>query len=89
MPPAAPVAGQVWLVAASPTGVFAGHAGSLAGWTADGWRFILPRDGLRVFDRSERMPSGCMIGGWRRQVVPARAKRGHDDRLRGSRDHRR
>lgn len=68
-PPPTPITGQVWLVAASPSGVFAGHAGSLAGWTADGWRFILPRDGLRVFDRgtdSFRFYSG----GWIRPIAP-------------------
>ena len=69
-PPAAPQAGQVWLVAASPTGVFAGHAGALAGWTGDGWRFVAPRDGLRVFDRGNGA-FRLYRGGWQRQVAPA------------------
>ena len=69
-PPPSPSLGQTWLVAASPSGVFAGHAGSLAGWTGDGWRFIAPRDGLRVFDR----PNAAFRlyrGGWWRPVGPA------------------
>lgn len=68
-PPAAPVAGQVWLVAASPSGAFAGHIGALAGWTTDGWRFVLPRDGVRVFDRSSDA-FRLFNGAWRRQVAP-------------------
>lgn len=68
-PPAAPLAGQVWLVATSPTGLFAGRAGSLAGWTGDGWRFVLPHDGLRVFDRGNAA-FRLYGGGWRRQIVP-------------------
>ena len=69
-PPAAPQPGQVWLVAASPSGLFAGHAASLAGWTGNGWRFVLPRDGLRVFDRSNAA-FRLYRGGWRRQVAPS------------------
>ena len=69
-PPSSPLAGQAWLVAVSPTGAFLGHSGSLAGWTGDGWRFVLPRDGLRVFDRSNAA-FRLYRGGWRRQVTPA------------------
>lgn len=51
-PPASPTVGQTWLVAASPTGAWTGHAGHLAGWSEGGWRFIVPVAGLRVFDKS-------------------------------------
>lgn len=47
-PPPAPLAGQAWLVGAVPTGAWAGAAGSLALWTAGGWRFVAPRAGMRV-----------------------------------------
>ena len=69
-PPASPVAGQAWLVAAGPTGTFAGHAAAIAGFTANGWRFIAARAGLRVYDRS----AGCFrhfTDSWQRGVVPA------------------
>lgn len=68
-PPPSPQAGHIWLVASSPTGNFAGHAGSLAGWTGDGWLFFLPRDGLRVFDLS-KAAFQLFRGGWHRQIVP-------------------
>ncbi len=56
-------------MAASPTGIFLDHAASLAGWTGDGWRFILPRDGLRVFDRSHAA-FRLYHAGWQRQITP-------------------
>ena len=51
-PPASPVVGQAWLVAAGPSGDFTGHEAEVAGWTTDGWRFLAPREGFVVFDRT-------------------------------------
>jgi len=51
-PPAAPAAGQAWLVGDAPTGAFAGRAGAIAGWTGDGWRFVAPQVGYRVYDKA-------------------------------------
>lgn len=51
-PPVAPAIGMAWIVGAAPTGVFAGHADQIAGWTDGGWRFIQPSEGLRAFDRA-------------------------------------
>ena len=68
-PPANPLAGQAWLVAADPTGAFAGHAAAVAGFTANGWRFIAARPGLRVYDKM----SLCFrhyTDFWQRCVVP-------------------
>ena len=69
-PPPSPLAGQAWLVAASPSGAFAGHALGIAGYTAGGWRFIAPRTGFRVYDKA----SACFrhyTGAWQRLIVPA------------------
>ena len=69
-PPANPLAGQAWLVATAPTGAFAGHAAAVAGFTANGWRFIAARTGLRVYDKA----SLCFrhyTDSWQRYVVPA------------------
>lgn len=68
-PPTTPAVGSVWLVAASPTGAFAGHAHSLAGWTSGGWRFVVPTNGLRVFDK-EIAAFRLYRGGWHKQVAP-------------------
>ena len=41
-PPAEPTAGQCWLVGSAPTGPWSGMTDAIAGWTAGGWRFIVP-----------------------------------------------
>ena len=47
-PPAAPVAGQCWLVGGAPAGSWAGRAQHIACWTSGGWRWIMPRSGMTV-----------------------------------------
>ncbi len=49
VPPDAPVAGSCWIVAAGASGAWAGQAGAVALWTAGGWRFVAPRQGLALF----------------------------------------
>lgn len=48
-PPVGPSIGQSWIVGATPSGAWAGHAGALAGWTAGGWRFVAPFAGLSAW----------------------------------------
>ena len=70
VPPAAPAAGECWLVGDTPTGAWADHAGEIASFQAGGWIYTTPRDGVRVLDRS----SGQDVryrGGWQRPVTPA------------------
>ena len=69
-PPPSPVAGQAWLVAANPSGAFAGHTSAIAGFTAGGWRFIAPQAGFRIYDKA----SACFrhyAGSWQRVIVPS------------------
>lgn len=59
-PPASPVEGQRHIVAASPTGAWAGRAKTIATWQDGAWAFLVPKtgwcvwsiadSGLRVFD---------------------------------------
>lgn len=49
VPPEAPESGQCWIVGAAPVDGWAGQAGSLAGWTGGGWRFVAPREGMCVW----------------------------------------
>ncbi len=44
-PPGSPAEGARWIVAASPSGAFAGHAGHVAAWQDGGWEFYVPRAG--------------------------------------------
>lgn len=44
-PPASPLDGQRWIVAAAPTGAWAGHAGEIAAWQDDAWVYHAPQAG--------------------------------------------
>lgn len=51
-PPTTPVEGENWLVAASPTGAWAGQAGKIACRQAGNWLFVAPRDGMTLLNRT-------------------------------------
>lgn len=53
-PPASPATGALYIVAASPTGTWAGKATQLA-YFDQIWRFIAPQNGLRVWVRDESL----------------------------------
>ena len=64
-PPPSPAAGALYLVAASgATGAFAGNEARLAGWTAGGWRFIAPVEGMRLTVRSTGVDLHYWNGQW-------------------------
>ncbi|WP_404372556.1 DUF2793 domain-containing protein [Sphingomonas sp. MMS24-J45] len=52
-PPIAPSEGACWVVGASPSGAWSGQAHALAGWTAGGWRFVPPREGMAAWSRTD------------------------------------
>ncbi|NJM51595.1 MAG: DUF2793 domain-containing protein [Sphingomonadales bacterium] len=63
-PPGSPTNGQAWIVAASPTGAWAGQVNKIATWF-DGWHFITPTEGFRVYDLggdTERFFNGTAWG---------------------------
>jgi hypothetical protein len=64
VPPAAPVAGQCWIVGSAPTGAFAGSAGALACWTSGGWRFAAARPGMAVWSLADAAVARCDGTGW-------------------------
>lgn len=68
-PPPAPVDGENWLVAAGATGEWLGMDGMLACRQAGNWRFIEPRDGMRIFDLSSGRES-LFYGVWRKASHP-------------------
>jgi Protein of unknown function (DUF2793) len=54
-PPGSPQAGQLWLIAAAPSGAWAGQAGKLGLWTTGGWRFISPVAGGLLWSKTDQI----------------------------------
>ena len=54
-PPGSPAEGEAYLVAASPTGDWAGKAGKIACFVDGGWIFHTPLDGWLLYVESDDM----------------------------------
>src|SRR3954469_3315477 len=63
-PPGSPVDGQRWIVAASPTGAWAGHASHVAAWQDGAWRFYVPSVGWLVYVVDEGTLLGWSGSAW-------------------------
>ncbi len=70
-PPEDPAIGAAYIVAASPTGAFAGHAGDIATHDEAGWRFHEPADGWCCYVRSEDLLLVRAAGTWKAAAMPA------------------
>ncbi len=55
-PPGSPGAGACYIVAASPTGAWSGHAGKVAAWQDGAWAFYAPREGWLAWVADEDTP---------------------------------
>lgn len=53
VPPDTPSPGDCWILGSAPNGAWAGHPYALAVWTEGGWRFVMPRTGMHVWDDHE------------------------------------
>jgi hypothetical protein len=70
-PPATPLAGQCWLVGTGATGNFTGRTDHIAAWSDGGWRYVPPREGMKVYDlaaSAHRLFAGST---WRLVTSPA------------------
>ena len=63
-PPAAPAAGDGWIVAAAPTGAWSGQAGRIARWDGGGWAFRAPFAGLLAWVADEQVFAVFRDGLW-------------------------
>lgn len=64
MPPATPIPGECWIVGPEPAGAWAAAAEKLACWTASGWRFLTPREGMRVWRIDLGVEAVWRAGAW-------------------------
>lgn len=70
-PPASPAAGNCYVIGSAPFGAWVGHAQALAGFTAGGWRFIAPVEGLAVVDKASGETAIFRSGAWEKGNVHA------------------
>ncbi|MDQ3247073.1 MAG: DUF2793 domain-containing protein [Pseudomonadota bacterium] len=70
-PPAAPLPGSCYIVGPSPSGAWAGRAGSVASYSDAGWRFLPPVEGMSLLMRSSGVQAVYRGGGWEIGVVRA------------------
>lgn len=70
-PTASPVEGRSWIVGRAPAGDWAGHADAIATWTAGGWRFQAPTDGMEVGVGAAGLRAAWRGGVWTVGVVTA------------------
>ena len=68
-PPASPAVGACYIVAASPTGAWAGRTHNLAAYTSGGWRFLAPLEGMTAYVRSSSVWAAFRSGAWELGVV--------------------
>lgn len=64
-PPAEPDEGACWIVGAAPDGAWSGRADAIASWTASGWRFLDPFEGLRAWVADSQGFALFSAGSWR------------------------
>lgn len=63
-PPPSPAVGACYLVAAGATGEWAGKDDCLAGYTAGGWRYLVPIEGMSAYVRSLAVSASYRAGSW-------------------------
>jgi len=63
-PPTTPTIGDTYIVAASPTGAWAGHTNEVAVWSGSAWVFGTPRIGWVAYIEDEEVLSVYKANGW-------------------------
>ncbi len=53
--PENPMLGQCWIVGVGAGGVWVGRDGAIAAWTAGGWRFVTPFEGMTAWSVADSM----------------------------------
>lgn len=79
--PASPAIGTCYLVAAGGSGAWLGQDSSIACFTAGGWRFVSPIEGLSVVARTSGETFQWRSGAWEAGIVRCREVRIGGDTL--------
>ena len=79
-PPGSPADGARYIVAASPTGAWAGHAGSIAAYQDGAWAFYEPAEGLIVWIADEDVAVVWSGSAWTALATGRRQRQLHDRR---------
>ena len=69
--PSTPTPGQCWIITAGANGIFAAKTDQIAAWSEGGWRFIAPKEGMRVFDRARTGHRIFRGAAWRAPAMPS------------------
>lgn len=69
-PPAAPVDGQSWLIAAGASGDWSGKSGQIVMRQSGNWLYAQPSDGMRLFNRTTGQEV-LFNAGWQAASRPA------------------
>lgn len=56
--------GKSWIINGTPAGAWASKAGQIAYWIGGSWRFVVPHEGMRVWNKSTRRHSLFLSGQW-------------------------
>jgi hypothetical protein len=56
--------GKCWIINGTPTGAWANKAGQIAFWIGGSWRFVIPHEGMGVWNKSTRRHSRFISGQW-------------------------
>lgn len=71
--PASPAPGQSWIVAPGAGGAWSGKSAAIACWTAGGWRFVDPVEGMLVWNRVAGVWMRWTGSEWSEGTLPAAA----------------
>ncbi len=70
-PPASPVEGNLWIVASSAAGAWAGFDNDLAQFIGGSWQFFTPFEGMSVWLKDDDVVARYRAGLWQKGVVTA------------------
>jgi hypothetical protein len=72
-PPVSPAPGQCWVVAPGAGGAWSARSPAIACWTAGGWRFFEPAEGMLAWNRAAGVWMRWTGSEWSEGTLPATA----------------